>query len=747
MPTFDIKSPVTLFTFPEYGTRLLFKNATSNPRDTLGKNGVTFHSWFASFFYKTVAIQAKIDDQESPQTFYVNRNSLIKYLGNGNYLKNTDQELLQHLQEKFWNNEDDTIQKQAHAGKFGLRHAGQHHHLPLATSFIDAIKASFLGWLFQIAIVGINSIKALFLFVRTESDLFNAGEQLAIQRVHEAYAEVPAYKKHISNSFTTLVEASNLSEIPTTSKDNYIKSQEHDADTHRHGKYPKLSKTDTSTGTTGKPTEWVRGEPELQAVKDTMKLAVSLKFGSRRLAYINAFALGPWATGLTTYEFMRETGSVFATGADKEKIIDKVLSIAKDEAHQLAIAIEAFGSTHQELSADDKTQLSTLVDDALTLLLRYREATVINSLNKIAQQSSGRVQAILMQYQSELIALTDCLNADKQQIILTGYPPFLKDVASEAKTRGCELKSYSVAAIVGGQGISEAMRDQLLEVYQQVHSSYGASDLDINLGVEMEFAMNLRKAIAINPGLGRELYGSNKGLPMIFHYHPMNYHVECDETDELIFTCTRTDRSSPRIRYDLGDKGRVYASSDVQALLCKYGIFNFNKPKTNFPLMFIWGRDATVIFNGANLTFDELESAMTTNEALKNSVLKKAFYKVDEEHFEIWLELNDQQELPNQDEMEAHANHVYRTLALSNQDFKYQFDKLADGVELPTIRYFKRGQSPISDAGGHRKQVLIFERGVNLDKEYHFPDEQNCTSFTLRKPALRLEAQEARPGN
>lgn len=744
MPTFDIKSPVTLFTFPEYGTRLLFKNAISNPRDTLGKNGVTFHSWFTSFFYKTVAIQATIDGQESPQTFYVNRNSLIKYLGNGSCPQNTDKELLEHLEAKFWN-DDDAIKKQAHAGQVGLRHAGQHHHLPLVTSFIDTIKASFLGWLFQKAIVGINSIKALFLFVRTESDLFNAGEQLAIQRVHEAYAEVPAYKKHISNSFTTLVEASNLSEIPTTSKDNYIKVQEHDADTHRHGKYPKLSKTDTSTGTTGKPSEWVRGEPELQAVKDTMKLAVSLKFGSRRLAYINAFALGPWATGLTTYEFMRETGSVFATGADKEKIIDKVLSIAKDEAHQLAIAIEAFGSTHQELSADDKTQLSTLVDDALTLLLRDREATVINSLTDIAQKSSKRVQPILIQYQSELIALTDCLNADKQQIILTGYPPFLKDVASEAKTRGYDLKSYSVAAIVGGQGISEAMRDQLLEVYQQVHSSYGASDLDINLGVEMEFAMNLRKVIAKNPGLGRELYGSNKGLPMIFHYHPMNYHVECDENDELIFTCTRSDRSSPRIRYDLGDKGRVYASSDVQALLCKYGIFNFNKPKTNFPLMFIWGRDATVIFNGANLTFDELENAMTTNEALKNCVLKKAFYKVDDEHFEIWLELNDQQELPQQDEMEAQANHIYRTLAQSNQDFKYQLDKLLEGVELPTIRYFKRGQSPISEAGGHRKQVLIFEKGVNLHKEYLFPDEENCTSFTLRKSALLLEAQEAKP--
>ena len=90
---------------------------------------------------------------------------------------------------------------------------------------------------------------------------------------------------------------------------------------------------------------------------------------------------------------------------------------------------------------------------------------------------------------------------------------------------------------------------------------------------------------------------------MVFHYDPMNYHVECDDEDNLLFTCTRNDRSSPRIRYNLGDKGRVYASSDVQALLAKYGMFQ--QPKTNLPLMFVWGRDSTVVFGGANLAFTE----------------------------------------------------------------------------------------------------------------------------------------------
>jgi len=47
--------------------------------------------------------------------------------------------------------------------------------------------------------------------------------------------------------------------------------------------------------------------------------AAEIEFGKRPLNYINAFALGPWATGLTVYELMRDTGSVFATGPDKTK--------------------------------------------------------------------------------------------------------------------------------------------------------------------------------------------------------------------------------------------------------------------------------------------------------------------------------------------------------------------------------------------------------------------------------------------
>lgn len=59
MAAHAIDSPVILFSHPEYGQRLLFKNSAANTRNELGKNGVSIHNGFSSLFYKTIKINAQ----------------------------------------------------------------------------------------------------------------------------------------------------------------------------------------------------------------------------------------------------------------------------------------------------------------------------------------------------------------------------------------------------------------------------------------------------------------------------------------------------------------------------------------------------------------------------------------------------------------------------------------------------------------------------------------------------------------
>ena len=68
----------------EYGNRLIIKKGPLNPRDKLGKFGITTHNWFTSLFYETINIKftTGFDSKGKPitKTFRLNRNSLIKYV-------------------------------------------------------------------------------------------------------------------------------------------------------------------------------------------------------------------------------------------------------------------------------------------------------------------------------------------------------------------------------------------------------------------------------------------------------------------------------------------------------------------------------------------------------------------------------------------------------------------------------------------------------------------------------------------
>jgi len=88
--------------------------------------------------------------------------------------------------------------------------------------------------------------------------------------------------------------------------------------------------------------------------------------------------------------------------------------------------------------------------------------------------------------------------------LVFGYPPFIK---SFVDTTRLDLGQYRMDLIVGGEGISEPLRAHLLQYFQTVISSYGASDLEINIGVETELTINLRRLCMKDRELSQTLFG------------------------------------------------------------------------------------------------------------------------------------------------------------------------------------------------------------------------------------------------
>jgi phenylacetate-CoA ligase len=139
-----------------------------------------------------------------------------------------------------------------------------------------------------------------------------------------ASKNTPAYQKFLKHNNFSSVKISGLtpllSEIPVTDKANYVKKYTIE-DRCVGGKFPSYGvMIDESSGTSGTPNNWVRGNSERHAVKKALQVALETVVGKKQVFIINAFALGPWATGMNVSISFVDVAILKSVGPDIKKI-------------------------------------------------------------------------------------------------------------------------------------------------------------------------------------------------------------------------------------------------------------------------------------------------------------------------------------------------------------------------------------------------------------------------------------------
>jgi phenylacetate-CoA ligase len=281
----------------------------------------------------------------------------------------------------------------------------------------------------------------------------------------------------------------------------------------------------------------------------------------------------------------------------------------------------------------------------------------------------------------------------RYRYVIAGYPPFVKDFLD---TRSLDLGGYVLDLIVGGEGISEGLRDRLLEAFRSVVSSYGASDLEINIGVESEFTIALRRRCLEDPELCRSLFGRDD-VPMIFQYNPLDYYIERADSGELLFTLLRRGNVAPKIRYNLRDVGGVSTFRHLRARVPERVWSTLPKRRLAFPILFVYGRsDLTVGFYGAKVYPGDIESVMNGDHVLRtafHSFQMRAEYDAAlNEVLSITLERCAGADASVPD-TEARRR-LYEGLARANQDFR-EVAKLF-GDERLKVQQFAHGEGPFA---------------------------------------------------
>ncbi|RYU79414.1 phenylacetate--CoA ligase family protein [Hymenobacter persicinus] len=180
------------------------------------------------------------------------------------------------------------------------------------------------------------SMKLLFL-PHMESVRWNIGKMKALAVFWAARRQSPAYQRFLHDHHAGAPRVHglipDLTTLPVMDKENYIKRYSIGARC-LGGRVPDHGIIiDESSGSSGVPTNWVRGQAERRANKRMLEFGLCHLIGPGPYFLINAFALGPWATGINITMALADVAVLKSLGPDVPKILNTLQSFGPDQQY------------------------------------------------------------------------------------------------------------------------------------------------------------------------------------------------------------------------------------------------------------------------------------------------------------------------------------------------------------------------------------------------------------------------------
>jgi phenylacetate-CoA ligase len=244
-------------------------------------------------------------------------------------------------------------------------------------------------------------------------------------------ATVPAYKDFLTARGidpAAIQTFADFQQLPLLTKENYLRCHSL-PNLCRHGQLARCDMVAASSGSTGKPTYWLRYlTDELQiATRFEQIFHDSFSADTHRTLAVVCFTLGTWVGGMFTTDCCRHLAS------------------------------------------------------------KGYPITVVTPGNNKA----------------EILRVVQELGSLFEQVVLLGYPPFLKDVIDTGRSGGVEWQRYQIKLVLAGEVFSEEWRSLVGErvgaknpCYDSA-SLYGTADAGV-LGNETPLSICIRRFLALN---------------------------------------------------------------------------------------------------------------------------------------------------------------------------------------------------------------------------------------------------------
>jgi len=218
------------------------------------------------------------------------------------------------------------------------------------------------------------------------------------------------------------------------------------------------------------------------------------------------------------------------------------------------------------------------------------------------------------------------------QIILMGYPPFIKDILDEGPEYDINWKRFNLRIVTAAEGFSETFRDYLVKKtninnrFNDIINIYGSVELG-TMAHETPLTNLIRKKAVENKNVFKKLFPETNLQPTLAQFHP--YLTFFEEQRGEIFA-TGFGSLYPLVRYQFFDKGGVIAFDKMLYHLKELGIDILEEAKKErintiqkLPFVYVCERsDLVVHLYGINI-FPEFIKTALMNPGLEKIVTGK----------------------------------------------------------------------------------------------------------------------------
>lgn len=239
---------------------------------------------------------------------------------------------------------------------------------------------------------------------------------------------------------------------------------------------------------------------------------------------------------------------------------------------------------------------------------------------------------------------------DFRELILMGYPPFIKDILDEGEAEGIKWRDYKVKFVFAAESFSEAWRKY---VYDKVGAPnyltgsvniYGSADAGI-LAHETPLTIAVRTIAAKDPKFHLDFFGESR-FPTLAQYDPRLRYFESLPSQGLIFTASSL---LPLVRYAIGDYGGLKTVDEIEESCQSHG-HSLNAVlrehhslhlKWTLPSVYVFGRkDFTATLYGANIYPESVREALIDPVVKEKVTGKFTMFTKSDKYLDQFLSIN-----------------------------------------------------------------------------------------------------------